>query len=376
MKFPKVLGVVLSLHFGVIAMLVVQSGCSTATPPTKTFEQTRTTDLGPAGEATESADGAIDDAFNAGIGGDRFAPQRPTNEFAEFDDLEPLEPLGSMTPVAPTVDIAEPSFQTYTVQKGDSLWKISRVHSVSVNELYSANGLSKDSILKIGQEIKIPVDGGSATVSTVTADVYQPTALTSGSTNYTVVSGDTLSKIAKQHNTTVRAIKAANNKTSDIIRIGEQLVIPSADTAAPVAAASSTTVSAAATAGAAGTHTVQAGEYPGKIASMYGITTQELLSMNAITDPRSLQIGQVLKVGSGAPQNVAAVIETAPAVETTTAAPVSVAPAPASAPVVSSEPTQMRIIEAQPVAELEVVEVANPDAVFENAQSIPVFPAE
>ena len=43
---------------------------------------------------------------------------------------------------------------------------------------------------------------------------------------YTVVSGDTLTRIANQFGVTVNAIKTANNLTSDTIRVGQVLVIP------------------------------------------------------------------------------------------------------------------------------------------------------
>ena len=43
---------------------------------------------------------------------------------------------------------------------------------------------------------------------------------------YTVVSGDTLTRIANQFGVTVKAIKTANNLTSDTIRVGQVLVIP------------------------------------------------------------------------------------------------------------------------------------------------------
>ena len=43
---------------------------------------------------------------------------------------------------------------------------------------------------------------------------------------YTVVSGDTLNKIAAKYSVTVAAIKSANNLTSDTIRVGQVLVIP------------------------------------------------------------------------------------------------------------------------------------------------------
>lgn len=47
-----------------------------------------------------------------------------------------------------------------------------------------------------------------------------------GTTNYTVVSGDTLYKIAMRNNTTVSELKRLNNLTSDVIYVGQRLLIP------------------------------------------------------------------------------------------------------------------------------------------------------
>ena len=45
---------------------------------------------------------------------------------------------------------------TYTVKKGDSIWRVSRKFKVSRAELAEANGISPDSWLKIGQQLIIP----------------------------------------------------------------------------------------------------------------------------------------------------------------------------------------------------------------------------
>jgi len=44
------------------------------------------------------------------------------------------------------------------------------------------------------------------------------------------------------------------------------------------------------------THTVKAGETPGGIAQSYGVTVDELMSANNISDPRRMQIGQKLVI--------------------------------------------------------------------------------
>ncbi len=51
---------------------------------------------------------------------------------------------------------------------------------------------------------------------------------TTGVAVYLVKSGDSLARIAKTHGTTVKALKAANNLTTDKISVGEQLKVPKA----------------------------------------------------------------------------------------------------------------------------------------------------
>ena len=50
-----------------------------------------------------------------------------------------------------------------------------------------------------------------------------------GGETYIVKSGDTLTKIAKQYGTTVKAIEAENNLTTTRIKVGQKLKIPAKD---------------------------------------------------------------------------------------------------------------------------------------------------
>ncbi len=45
---------------------------------------------------------------------------------------------------------------TYVVQKGDSLWSISRKFKVPLQDLFLANGLNENSLIKVGDKIVIP----------------------------------------------------------------------------------------------------------------------------------------------------------------------------------------------------------------------------
>ncbi|GGA64871.1 peptidoglycan-binding protein [Ornithinibacillus halotolerans] len=49
-------------------------------------------------------------------------------------------------------------------------------------------------------------------------------------TTYIVMAGDTLTRISNQHHVTIDEIKEANNLTSDVIYVGQQLIIPNTDT--------------------------------------------------------------------------------------------------------------------------------------------------
>lgn len=230
MKISKVFGFVLCLHLGVIAILIVQPGCGTTQPPSQTYQQNQT-----AGSATEYSlstvpDGLIpatriDPAFNAGYDASaeaRSTPNRPAgDEFSEFNGVTPeLEPVVAES-AANVVNVEGPTFESYTIEKGDSLWAISNRFNTSLKELYAANGLNEKSVLSIGQQIQVPVEQSTATIKTEIADTYQPSGFNTASETYTVKGGDNLSKIAANYKTSVKAIKAANNKNSDMIRVGE-----------------------------------------------------------------------------------------------------------------------------------------------------------
>jgi LysM repeat protein len=352
-------------------------------------------DSGWAPSGTSGSDG-LDAAFNAGFDGNTSS-----NEFGEFDDIAPISPLSAASTSSAggqTVQVSGTSMEVYTVKKGDNLWTLSKRYNVSLNELYAANGLNKNSVLRIGQQIQIPVEGGTATVNTPSADTYQPTSLNQGSTNYTVKRGDSLSKIASQYGTSVRALKAANGKSSDLIRVGETLIVPvsgaSSSSSASSASVSGSTVSTVSVAAptvtasssfgsSARTHTVKAGEYPATIARKYGMTTGELLALNGITDPRKLQVGQVLKVSaSGSAANVASRTETvvAPAAATNFSSANSTTLIPAArattTPTVNTAaPVEIKIVEADPLIEGEVSEIQT-DEMFEGAVEIPVIRLE
>jgi len=73
-----------------------------------------------------------------------------------------------------------------------------------------------------------PTPTKSATPTPTKTPVVTPTPTASASVKYyTVVAGDTLTKIANRFGVTNQAIKIANNMTNDVVQLGRRLIIPS-----------------------------------------------------------------------------------------------------------------------------------------------------
>ena len=101
-----------------------------------------------------------------------------------------------------------------------------------------------------------------------------------GSNYYTVKSGDSLWSISKKFGITVDELKQANNLTSNLLSIGQNLLIPTKE--------SETTTDE---------YIVQKGDTLYGIANKFNTTVDNLKSINNLTTD-SLSIGQVLKLPS------------------------------------------------------------------------------
>lgn len=110
---------------------------------------------------------------------------------------------------------------SYTVQPGDTLYSIARRFGTTVNALVIANHLPNPNLIYVGQQLDIP-DGSPPPNPTPPPPPTPPDP-----TLYIVRPGDTLSAIARQFNTTVAALVAANNIINPhYIYAGQQLIVP------------------------------------------------------------------------------------------------------------------------------------------------------
>lgn len=94
-------------------------------------------------------------------------------------------------------------YDIYSVQKGDSLWKIAQLYNIPVNQLIDINNLN-NLTLQIGQKLLVPK---------IEENIYM------------VEKGDTLWSIAKKNNIDVNTLKELNNLNSNLLSVGQQLLI-------------------------------------------------------------------------------------------------------------------------------------------------------
>ena len=120
-------------------------------------------------------------------------------------------------------DMIMPEFVSYTVKKGDSLYTIARNYNTTVDAIIKDNSLS-NSLLSVGQNLKIRIPKSSAVVEECFGEEYVPPVNTSFQ-NYTVQKGDSLYTISRKFNTTVDNIKRKNNLTSNLLNVGQILYI-------------------------------------------------------------------------------------------------------------------------------------------------------
>jgi LysM repeat protein len=159
------------------------------------------------------------------------AVSNPPPAFVETTNppVEPSNPPVVVAPPAAPETLPTPAVPAgateYTIAKGDYLEKIAKNFRVTVKAIEDANPGIQPTKLKIGQKINIPAPSATAAPA-VSGTALAEGATAAGESVYTVVSGDTLTKIATQHGVSVRALRAANSLRTDSIRVGQKLKIP------------------------------------------------------------------------------------------------------------------------------------------------------
>ncbi|MFI8969125.1 LysM peptidoglycan-binding domain-containing protein, partial [Bacillus subtilis] len=166
---------------------------------------------------------------------------------------------------------------TYTVKSGDNLGSIAQRFGMTLSEIQSLNNISNPDKIQVGQVLKVYASGNDSGSD----------GSTRKTTTYTVKSGDNLGSIAQRFGMTLSEIQSLNNISNpDKIQVGQVLkVYASGNDSGSDGSTRKTT-----------TYTVKSGDNLGSIAQRFGMTLSEIQSLNNISNPDKIQVGQVLKV--------------------------------------------------------------------------------
>ncbi|MGH2114847.1 LysM peptidoglycan-binding domain-containing protein [Aerococcus urinaeequi] len=210
---------------------------------------------------------------------------------------------------------ATTSGKSYTVKSGDGIYTVARALGISLAEARALNGGSdlihpgkvftagSSSQASSSQASSSQATSSSAT-STSSASTSQSSASTSGN-SYTVKSGDGIYTVARALGISLAEARALNGG-SDLIHPGKVFTTggssqasssqasSSASTSSSTSTASTSTASSSAISSTK-THTVKSGETLYRIAKNNGLSLDELMTLNGLSN-YNLYIGQVLKL--------------------------------------------------------------------------------
>jgi LysM repeat protein len=194
------------------------------------------------------------------------------------------------------------SVESYRVKPGDTLSAIAGRHGLTLGELTAINRINSSTLIYPGQVLRVAKVLPASQPPVNAPDSYQ------------VIAGDSLESVAKKFSLSLSTLREYNGLSrSSIIYVGQVLSLkPTAAVAkAPVRKAPTPTPSASTLSdevsnvdpmrptGACtihGFHTVKPGETISRIAAVYGVTTQSVLSSNSLSWSSTIYVGQRLTI--------------------------------------------------------------------------------
>jgi len=196
--------------------------------------------------------------------------------------------------------------KSYTVKSGDGLYSVAKALGISVSEARALNGgsdlIHPGKVFTTGSSSQASSSSAASTSSASTSQSSASASTASGN-SYTVKSGDGIYTVARALGISLAEARALNGG-SDLIHPGKvfttggssQTSSNAATSSSSQASTSSSTSTASSSAtSSTKTHTVKSGETLYRIAKNNGLSLDELMTLNGLSN-YNLYIGQVLKL--------------------------------------------------------------------------------
>lgn len=204
----------------------------------------------------------------------------------------------------------------YTVQSGDSVWKISNDHGITMAQLIEWNNI-KNNFVYPGQQLTVSNSGSTNSASSNTgssANTNNSSSANTGSSSsqgtYTVKAGESVWSVANKNGITMNQLIEWNNIKNNFIYPGQQLIVKggnstNTNTGSTTSAAKPNTPNTSATTSTSSSgntmYTVKAGESVWSVANKHHITMDQLIEWNNIKN-NFIYPGQQVIVKKGSSQ--------------------------------------------------------------------------
>lgn len=157
----------------------------------------------------------------------------------------------------------------HIVRRGENLSTIAQRYGTSVSQLLRLNNLSRRSVIRVGQRIRVRGDSSQRANSRAKSSKY-----------HIVRRGDNLTTIAARYGTSISNLKKWNNLRRSKIYVGQKLALRGGLRGITTASNSNNY------------HRIRRGETLIAIANKYDVSLSELTQVNNISNPRTVQAGQ------------------------------------------------------------------------------------
>lgn len=198
--------------------------------------------------------------------------------------------------------------RSHFVQRGETLYSISRKYNVSVEDIKRWNNLNAGGDLQLSQRLVINAPAKTATSTTTEetptyttgrtgaapasttrkTETYSSTKNTNSAEYHTVSTGETLFRISQNYGISVDNLKSLNNLSTNTISVGQRLKVGGSASQTSTQSSSSSTASAY-------YHTVAAGETLYRISVNNKVSVDQLKSWNNLKD-NTISVGQRLLI--------------------------------------------------------------------------------
>ncbi|GGD10174.1 lytic transglycosylase [Halopseudomonas salina] len=188
-----------------------------------------------------------------------------------------------------------PYFAAVTIERQLDLHKAAELADIPTEDFIKLNPAFKQRVTAPGAyQLLVPIDRLEQ-FSTALAELPEDEHVKYQ--RYNVRAGDNLSQIASRHNVKVSALREVNQLDSNLLRVGQVLMLPlSANSlSAQVVSDQAVSASRSAPSATATSYRVRPGDNLWEIARKHGISVASLKQQNLLDTP-ALQVGQTLKI--------------------------------------------------------------------------------